>query len=31
VDTLIIKWRAQPLDPAANDPRAAVPGAQAAR
>ena len=25
VDTLIIKWRAQPLDPAANDPRAAVP------
>jgi localization factor PodJL len=26
VDTLIIKWRAQPLDPAANDARAAVPG-----
>jgi localization factor PodJL len=31
VDTLIIKWRAQPLDPAANDPRAAVPSAQGAR
>jgi localization factor PodJL len=31
VDTLVIKWRAKPLDPAANDMRGALPTAQVAR
>jgi len=31
VDTLVIKWRAKPLDPATNDTRGALPTAQVAR